>query len=166
MVGEHLVPPLELARERSGVGIDHELRGIEAKALLRDVRTMHAMAIELSRAQPRRVPEEPMRIACVVRPRNRVERESVSRQGGEAGHYAGAPVVKSSSALTLRSPSGLSAPGLALPEADASRQDPWTIRRNAVAAGHGALLLGGVDPGQNRVHLLPRPHWSNGSAMA
>jgi hypothetical protein len=50
LVGEHGVAPLDRPRDRLRVRVDEELRGVEAVALVRVVRPMHAVAVVLAGA--------------------------------------------------------------------------------------------------------------------
>ena len=50
-VAEHLVAPVKLTGQSSGIGIDQELGGIEAEPALGLVRPVHTVAVELARSQ-------------------------------------------------------------------------------------------------------------------
>src|SRR5688572_23671275 len=49
LVAEHRVVPAQVTADRASVGVEHDLVGVEAVPLLRFVRAMNTVAVELSR---------------------------------------------------------------------------------------------------------------------
>src|SRR5688500_5315136 len=67
LVREERVAPLDRPGDRLGVRVDQHLRGIEAVALVRRVRTMHAKPVELARPDVRQVAVPDLVVAFLER---------------------------------------------------------------------------------------------------